>query len=99
MYSPTICQAIDSRRLLQFYYNDYTERTVEPHAYGINHGQREVLLAYQVAGATLSGEPAGLRLFVVVEMSHLTLLEESFSEPREGYARDNRFMHRIFCQL
>jgi hypothetical protein len=99
MYSPAICQAIDSRRLIRFHYNDQTERTIEPHAYGVNRGQREVLLAYQVAGASRSGEPTGLRLFVVVEMSQLTLLEETFSEPRDGYARDNKIMHQIFCQL
>lgn len=99
MYSPSICQAIDSRRLIQFSYNDYTERTVEPHAYGVTRGQREVLLAYQVAGKSLSGEPTDLRLFVVVEMSHLTLLEKTFSQPRDGYARDHKSMHQIFCQL
>ena len=98
MYAPVICQAIKRHSLIQFSY-DFAEITVEPYAYGATRGQREVLRAYQVAGGSLSNEPQGWKMFVVVEMYQLTVLEDTFANPRDGYTRNDKALHRVFCQV
>jgi hypothetical protein len=98
MYAPVICQAIKRHNLLQFSY-DFVETTVEPYAYGTTRGQREVLRAYQVASGSLSDEPQGWKMFVVVEMYQLTVLDDKFTNLRAGYTRNDKALHRVFCQV
>ncbi len=98
MYAPVICQAINSHHLIQFSY-DFVETTVEPYAYGTTRGQREVLRAYQVASGSLSNEPQGWKMFVVVEMYQLTVLEDKFANLRDGYTRNDKALHRVFYQV
>ncbi len=98
MYAPVICQAIKRHNLLQFSY-DFVETTVEPYAYGTTRGQREVLRAYQVASGSLSDEPQGWKMYVVVEMYQLTMLEDKFINLRAGYTRNDKALHRVFCQV
>lgn len=92
-----ICAAIHKRRRLQFWYHPGI-RVVEPYAYGVGDGGRELLRAYQIAGSSRSREE-GWKLFHVDEMEEIQVLEEGFEEPRLGYMRNDPSMTKIFCEL
>jgi len=92
-----ICTAIHKRRRLQFRY-DSGVRVVEPYAYGVGDGGRELLRAYQISGFSRSREQ-GWKLFHVDEMNDIQILEEGFEEPRLGYMRNDPSMTKIYCEL
>lgn len=92
-----ICTAIHKRQRLQFWY-DSGVRLVEPYAYGVGDGGRELLRAYQVSGFSHSREE-GWKLFRVDEMHEIEIAGEGFEEPRLGYMRNDPTMTKIFCQL
>jgi predicted DNA-binding transcriptional regulator YafY len=92
-----ICIAIHKRQRLQFWYNSGV-RVVEPYAYGVGDGGRELLRAYQVSGFSHSREE-GWKLFHVDEMHEIEILEEGFEEPRLGYMRNDPTMTKVFCEL
>lgn len=93
-----ICEAINSRRLLTFYYDGYS-RTVEPHTAGTDKKGHEALRAYQVSGGSDSGEYVGWKLFHVDEMQNITALKEQFERPRPKYKRNDSGFSNIRCQL
>ena len=99
MDRPEICQAINERRAIQLNY-EWGHRTAEPHAYGLNDNGHELLRAYQTGGASESGQPTGWKIFRVHEITGLTVLEEHFSHPRQGYKRGDKALdRRIYCEL
>lgn len=92
-----ICTAIHKRQRLQFWYNPGI-RVVEPYAYGVDDGGRELLRAYQISGFSRSREQ-GWKLFHVDEMHEIQILQEGFEEPRLGYMRNDPSMTKIYCEL
>lgn len=98
MLNQHICNAIQNRQTLTFSYHGFP-RTVEPHAYGVDQNGHDVIRAYQVGGSSESGEYRGWKLFHVVEMFSLTLQQNTFSKPRDGYKRGDKGMARIYCEL
>jgi predicted DNA-binding transcriptional regulator YafY len=94
---PEIYTAIHERRRLRFTYDSGT-RVVEPYAYGVGDGGRELLRAYQISGFSRSRE-RGWKLFHVDEMTDITLLEGTFEGPRLGYMRNDPSMTKIYCEL
>lgn len=95
----SIVTAIQERQLIKL---DYApgERLVEPHAYGRNVHGNELLRAFQVSGASASGEHRDWKLFRVDRIDSLIVLEEKFDEPRPGYRRgDSAMEEEIFSQL
>ena len=95
--NPDICAAIHKRRLVRFSY-DPGIRTVEPYAYGIGDGGRELLRGFQIAGGTRSREYAW-KLFRVDEIRDLVVLDDTFEGPRDGYMRNDPSMTKIYCEL
>lgn len=94
-----ICSAIQNQKVLRITY-DWGSRTVEPHAYGLNDDDHELLRAYQVSGSSESGETRGWKLFRVDEISSLSVLEDNFEGPRRGYRRGDKALDaRIYCEL
>lgn len=94
-----ICTAIRERRLIHLTYH-WGHRIVEPHAYGRNDNGHELLRVFQLRGASESGEPYGWKLLRMDEITGLNVLEENFSGPRSGYARNDKALdERIYCQL
>lgn len=94
-----ICEAINGRRLISFVYDGHS-RTAVPAAYGVHKttGNR-VLRAYQTGG-TSSSRPVPLwDLFLVEKIGNLTVLDQTFDADPPSYARDDRHMGEIFCQL
>jgi predicted DNA-binding transcriptional regulator YafY len=76
----TILSAIAHRKLLAFHYQNLP-RVVEPHVLGICGGAKQ-LLAYQLRGQSHSGGLPEWRRFVLREIKHLTVLDETFAGPR-----------------
>lgn len=93
----TICSAISSRRLIEFYYHGGA-RLVEPFCLGeISPGDKETLLCYQVSGYTKFGEPVGWKLYRFSEISKLEVVNENFTGTRPGYDPDNLKMTTVYC--
>jgi len=93
-----ICDAIKNKKLLQFRYDDRV-RVVEPHLLGRNTAEHDVLSAYLVRGYTESDARPLWRLYLMREMKQLSVLDESFSEPRKDYNPKDQRMERIYCRL
>lgn len=94
-----ICRAINERRLIRLTYG-WGNRIVEPHAYGLNDNGHELLRVFQTSGASDSGEPYGWKLLRCDEITSLTVLEDHFSDPRQGYRRgDKAIGEQIYCEL
>jgi hypothetical protein len=92
------CKAIAEHLKMQLVYV-WGHRVVERHAYGVGDEGQELLRAYQVSGASQSGEPVGWKLFRVDEIRTLHVLTDTFPGPPPGYRRNDRVMTRIYAQL
>lgn len=94
-----ICAAINGRRLISFVYDGH-HRTAIPAAYGKHETTgNEVLRGYQTGG-TSSSRPVPLwDLFLVEKIMNYTILDETFDADPPSYARDDRHMSEIYCQL
>jgi hypothetical protein len=93
----TIREAIENMQLIEFNY-DGGKRIVEPHCYGQSSKGNNVIRAYQVGGYSSSGK-MGWKLYDLSKVSSLTLLEEKFDNPRNGYRRGDSAMSIIYSQL
>ena len=94
----TICQAIQEMKLLTFNYNGH-HRTVEPHAYGISTAGNECLRCYQVSGGSSSGKVPDWKMMTTDNIIGLSLSQDKFSSPRNGYKKGDKGMSTIFCEL
>lgn len=94
----TICAAIGSRKMLQFYYDGGT-RVVEPYCHGISTAGNELLRAYQVSGFSQSENPVGWKLFEVGKISSLSILDRMFTGARPEYNPNDRVMSTIYCRV
>lgn len=86
----TIAGAIQSKVVLQFWYNG-SQRMAEPHCYGIDTKGHEALRAYQIE--------KGWRLFHVSDITGLSKTDQKFLGPRPQYSRNDSHMKQIFAQL
>jgi predicted DNA-binding transcriptional regulator YafY len=91
-----ICRAIRDRLMLSLVYESI-RRTVEPHAYGVNQENHELLRCWEMGD---SGRDSGWRLFRVDEMQQLSVVATRFSGPRSGYDRPDKALSRMtYCSL
>jgi predicted DNA-binding transcriptional regulator YafY len=91
--------AIEGRRLVSIWY-DPGVRVVEPHALGYGSDGQVLLRAFQVAGASESGQPVHWKLFRLDRIKDAKLSSGSFRKPRPDYQRDDRAMTRgIIAQV
>ena len=67
-------------------------RVIEPHALGYTKDGNLVCRAYQVSGASASGEHANWKLFRMDRMGAAAVGGGDFSGPRDGYKRGDRAM-------
>jgi hypothetical protein len=82
-----ICEAISRRRLISFIYKG-RQRLVEPHMVGYNKSNELALSAWFLSGESASKDGPGWRTYLVNDISGLSVLEQTFDEPRPGYQRD-----------
>jgi predicted DNA-binding transcriptional regulator YafY len=86
-----ITAAINRKQTLEIEYEPGW-RVIEPHALGRSADGHLLLRAYQVKGASASGEHAHWKLFRVDRLRGVESDGGSFSGPREGYRRGDRAM-------
>jgi hypothetical protein len=98
MTYPAICDAIRLKRVLRFVYHGGV-REVEPHVYGRNASGNELLRAYQLRGASNSGEADGWKMFNVEDISHLAVTFEPFAAPRAGYTPGDKVITFVNCRI
>lgn len=94
----TIIQAITSRRLLSFQY-DNQPRVVEPHMLGTSTAGNLTLSAYQVAGGSNSCTIPAWRPFLLHKISGLSIVEQTFSGVRDKYNPNTKSMTNILAKL
>jgi predicted DNA-binding transcriptional regulator YafY len=91
--------AIEGRRLVSIWY-DPGVRVIEPHAVGYGPDGQVLLRAFQVAGASESGQPIHWKLFRLDRITDAKLNGRSFKKPRPQYRRDDPVMTRgIIAQV
>jgi hypothetical protein len=95
-----LCEAIATRRLLEFEYRGY-QRLVAPYCHGVSTTGVEVLRAIQVGGRSGSGGHGfGFgKLWVVSELANLRLTDETFEPDDPHYNPDDRGMQQIHCRI
>lgn len=91
-------QAISGRRRLQFEYAGLL-RIVEPQTYGVDRRHDRLLVAFQIGGASNSGEVRGWKTFREEGMTAIKILDETFGQPAPGYQRDDGLFASIISQL
>jgi hypothetical protein len=92
-----ICDAIKAKNLIEFFY-DGGMRIVEPHCHGITTAGNEGLRAYQVDGYSSSGK-MGWKMFDLSKASSITMIDETFDTPTNGYRKGDRGMSQIYSEL
>jgi hypothetical protein len=99
----TICNAIQSRRVIQFYYTGDTDpglRKVEPHMVAYTSADNMVLSAWFLGGVTGSDALTNWREYLLSQMSQVMMTAEIFSGPRPGYnPGGGKKFHNIQCKL
>ena len=93
-----ICEAISSRKVIEFNYNGGV-RVVEPHCHGISRAGNEVLRGYQTDGYSESGNSVGWKMFEVSGMSIVQSTGDVFDQNRPGYNPDDKHMTSIHCHV
>lgn len=94
-----ICQAIQTRCLLQFNYEGAT-RVVEPHMLAYNSANHLALSAWWIRGYSESRASTRWREYLLSEMRLASVLQESFSGTRPGYNRTGgKSFHNVICAL
>lgn len=93
-----IIEAIKTQHRLRVEYHGYY-RIVEPHAYGINQKDHEVVSCFQISGGSESNEQQGWKILLVHETHAISMTDSAFPGPRYGYKRDTTTMKRIYAQL
>ena len=86
-----IKDAISGKNLLHIRY-DPGDRVIEPHAFGKGSAGQLLLRAYQVSGASASGEHEHWKLLRVDRIEALLVSADCFGGPRDGYKRGDKAM-------
>ena len=89
-----IIKAISEIRPLTFQYKGKI-RQVEPHTFGQLENGHDAICAWQTSG----GSGQDFRLYLVREISSISVQDEKFSGPRAGYHRRDQRFSRIFAEL
>jgi hypothetical protein len=92
-----LVRAILEHRLVGFTYQG-RERIVEPHLLGLHEAGEPMLLAYQTAGASRSGDVPGWRTFITTSMERVEILDQTFPGPRSDMRTAAAPMLEIFAR-
>jgi hypothetical protein len=79
-----ICSAIARRRLVELVYNGQ-QRLIEPYSHGFSSDGREMLVGFQRAGGSDSGQTEGWKALAVERIERLALVDVSFIPSRDDY--------------
>ena len=94
-----VCKAIAERALIRFWYrDDPKDRVIEPYAHGFGSAGQELLHGYQLRGFSRSDHEEGWKLFEVVEVHKLEILEDRMGDDRLDYHTE-RSIHNVHCHV
>lgn len=79
-----LCEAIERRRLLEASYGGGV-RLIEPYSHGFSRDGREILVAFQRAGASSSGHGEGWKAFNADDLVEVEMLDIPFVVNRADY--------------
>lgn len=103
MFQTEICSAIKALRPVRFHYSlDETPgfRIVEPHMVAHTKTGALALSAWYLSGATFSNSGPGWRVYLLSGISQLSILNEPFEGPRDGYKPDGgKSFKKVQCGL
>ena len=83
--------AIKNRKVIRLNYTP-GNRLIEPHALGYSKDGNLLLRAFQIEGASASGEHVDWKLFRIDRMNNPEDSGDSFDGPRPGYNPDDPAM-------
>jgi hypothetical protein len=92
-----LVRATLERRIVRFRYRGMS-RTVEPHLVGHHEAGETLLVGYQTAGESGTGELPGWRTFVTAEVESAELEGNTFEAPRGDFAPQAHRMVEIFAR-
>ena len=92
-----LVMAILDHRVARFRYKGH-ERTVEPHLLGLHEAGEPMLVAYQTAGGSQSGQVPGWRTFITTSIEDVVLDDHHFPGPRGDLAVNTQRMIEIFAR-
>jgi hypothetical protein len=92
-----LVRAILDHLVVEFVYQGY-RRTVEPYLLGLHEAGEPILLGYQTAGASQSGEIPGWRTFITTSIGDVAITSQSFSGPRSDFNPYGHAMLEIFAR-
>jgi hypothetical protein len=92
-----LVRAIIGHRVVEFAYDGF-KRTVEPYLLGIHEAGEPILLGYQTAGFSHSGEIPGWRTFITTAIGEVDVTDRSFAGPRSDWNPYGHTMLEIFAR-
>lgn len=92
-----LVRAVLEHRVVEFGYHGY-RRTVEPYLLGLHEAGEPLLIGYQSAGGSQSGEIPGWRTFVTTAIEDVQVTDRSFSGPRSDFNPYGHSMLEIFAR-
>jgi len=93
-----IIEAIENRKLLEFFYKDHY-RVVEPHTFGVSSKGNENLSAFQIDGTSERNNVPDWGLYTIDKIVNLKILNENFVGTRPKYTKGDSRMIEIFAEL
>ena len=92
------CDAINDKKVVEFSYDGY-HRQVEPYKFGVSTAGNIVLTGFQIGGGSSSGKNKGFKMFKIDEIWDLTITDQEFREPQQGYSTTDKRLNQIHCQV
>jgi hypothetical protein len=92
-----LVRAILDHLVVEFIYQGY-RRTVEPYLLGLHEAGEPILLGYQTAGGSHSGEVPGWRTFITTAVGEVEVSDRSFAGPRSDFNPYGHSMLEIFAR-
>jgi hypothetical protein len=96
--NPDLVRAIREKRLIELVYRSGRHRTVEPHDYGVKGGA-DLLLVYQLDGASRSGASEGWKLLAVNLIRDLHVLDDRFQGSRADHDQQHHIWDTLFARV
>jgi hypothetical protein len=92
-----LVRAVLEHRTVSFTYGGL-RRVVEPYMIGIHEAGESLLVGYQTAGDSTSGEVPGWRTFVTSQVESVEVGEATFPGPRADFDAGAHAMVEIFAR-
>jgi hypothetical protein len=92
-----LVRAILDHRVVEFDYQGY-RRMVEPYLLGLHEAGEPLLLGYQTAGGSQSGEIPGWRAFITTGIGEVEVTSRTFAGPRSDFNPYGEAMLEIFAR-